>query len=197
MADVNRRYFDNLMRDAGLSLRGLAARMGMAHSQLSLTFSGDRKMQLDEAVQLSSIFGQPLAKIIEAMGVPVAMAGDVRVPVIGSVLGDGTVQAGAADAPERTLAPGGMPDDTVAVQCRTAGSPLDWADGFVLFCRDAGGRLDPEVGGRFALVQIASGPLVVASVRRGYRDGTYNLRGFYQADSVRLEWGTPVIWTRN
>ena len=40
VSEVNRRYFESLMQDKDLSLRGLAKLMDMSHSQLSLTFSG-------------------------------------------------------------------------------------------------------------------------------------------------------------
>ena len=36
MSDVNCRYFDALMAEKKMSLRGLAQRMGLGHSQLSL-----------------------------------------------------------------------------------------------------------------------------------------------------------------
>lgn len=53
MGEINRRYFEGLMADHRLSLRALAARMGMQHSQLSLTFSGARKLTLEEAAMLT------------------------------------------------------------------------------------------------------------------------------------------------
>lgn len=49
MSGINRRFFDSLLADKKLSMRALAAQMGMNHSQLSLTFSGARKLQLEEA----------------------------------------------------------------------------------------------------------------------------------------------------
>lgn len=49
MSSVNRRYFESLMADRRMSLRALAQKMVMGHSQLSLTFSGTRRPQLDEA----------------------------------------------------------------------------------------------------------------------------------------------------
>lgn len=194
--EINRRFFESLMQDKGLSLRGLAQRMGMSHSQLSLAFSGDRKLQIAEAVQLSSIFGVPLAEVIEASGVPVGTTGDFRVPVIGAVQGDGTVMLHKDDVRERAKAPEGAHEDTIAVQCRTAGSPLEWMDGWVMFARKPK-KADPTVLGRYALVQIEGGPAAVAGVRRGYRERTYNLIGTYRADSVRLEWATPIDTTRN
>ena len=196
MAEVNRRYFESLMQGKELSLRGLAQRMGMSHSQLSLTFSGDRKLQLDEAAKLSAIFGEPLTSIVENAGVAIRSFNHSRVSVIGAMQGDGTVAVHDEGVIERTSAPEGMPEDGVAVQCRTAGSPLDWMDGWVFFCAKPE-RVDQAALGRFCLCKIKGGPTVLASVRRGYQDGTVNLRGPYSADSVRLETASVVLFSRN
>lgn len=196
MSEVNRRYFESLMQGKELSLRGLAQRMGMSHSQLSLTFSGDRKLQLDEAAKLSSIFGEPLTRIVENAGVSIRPYNQSRISVIGAMQGDGVVAMHGADVIERTSAPEGMPDDGVAIQCRTGSSALDWLDGWVFFCAKPN-RVDPAALGRFCLCKVKGGPDVMASVRRGYQDGTYNLRGPFNADSVRLESASVVLFSRN
>lgn len=196
MAEVNRRYFEGLMQDRKLSLRGLAKRMSMGHSQLSLTFSGDRKLTINEAVQLSSILGVPLADIIEASGVSVRMAAEFRVPVIGAVQGDGTVLMTPEDEAERTSAPDILPPDTVAVQARTAGTSLEWLDGVVMFCRRPS-SFDMASLGRLSLCKIVGGPAVLAAVRRGYREGSFNLFGPHTAESVRLESATPILVSRH
>ena len=184
------------MQAKDLSLRGLAKRMGMSHSQLSLVFSGDRRLQLEEAAQLSSIFGEPLYRIVEAAGVAVRPVGSHRVSVIGAMQGDGTVALNQEGVIERTSTPDGVPEDSIAVQARTGGTPLDWLDGAVFFCLKPNG-VDSAILGRFAYCQIKDGPAVMASVRRGYRDGTYNLRGPYSADSVQLSAASPVLYSRN
>ena len=122
------------MQAKKLSLRGLAKSMGMSHSQLSLTFSGDRKLQLDEASQLSTILGEPLHRIVENAGVTVAPTGLARVSVIGAMGGDGIVALHAEGVIERTGAPRGIAADGVAVQCRTVGTALDWMDSWIFFC---------------------------------------------------------------
>lgn len=193
---VDRRYFEGLMRDKDMSLRALAKRMGLGHSQLSLTFSGDRRLQLDEAIQLSSIFGVPLARIVQAMGIQAAPVGDLRITVAGGVIGDGTVLLHDRAATERTDAPPGVPEDGLAVQFRTAGTPLEWLDATVMFCAKPDG-ISPSALGRLCLVQIKDGPMAVASVRRGYVENSYNLSGPYTRDSARLEWCTPVLFSRH
>lgn len=196
MADVNRRYFESLMQAKDLSLRGLAKRMEMSHSQLSLVFSGVRRMQLEEAAQLSSIFGEPLYQIVEAAGVSVRPVGTHRVSVIGAMQADGTVHKTPEGTVERTSTPDGMPEDSIAIQARTSGSPLDWLDSTVFFCPKPNGVSNSALG-RFSYCQIKDGPAVMASVRRGYLPDTHNLRGPYNADSVRLEFATPVLYSRH
>lgn len=194
--EVDRRFFDGLMQDKGLSLRGLAKRMQLGHSQLSLTFSGDRKMQLSEAVQLSGIFGVPLAQIIRAMGVDAAQVGETRVSVIGSVSGDGTVTVHDHDTVERTTAPTGVPDDGLAVQFKTAGTPLDFLDAAVMFSAKPDG-VALSVLGRLCLVQVTGGPMAVAAVRRGYQEASFNLFGLHRRENIRLDWASPILFTRH
>lgn len=193
---INRRYFDNMLADRRLSLRGLAAKMGLGHSQLSLTFSGARKMTLEEAAQLSNIFGEPIHKIVENAGVAVRPSSGKRVNVIGNMIGDGTVSAYNPGTIERTSAPDGLPEDTVAIQCRTIGSPNEWMDGFVFFCRQTS-RVETEAIGRLSYCKIKDGPAVIAMVRRGYVEGTYNLSGPFQRENAALEWAAPIVITRN
>lgn len=195
MADVDRRYFDSLMMDKGLSLRSLAQRMGLSHSQLSLAFNGHRKLQLEEVAQIASIFGQPITRVIEAAGVPVR-SGSSRVSVIGAMNGDGTVSMHPAGTIERTAAPSDLPEGGVAVQARTAGTPLAWLDGWIFFCPKPDG-VDPASLGRFALVQIKAGPAALATVTRGYQTGTHNLAGPLAMTNAALEWASPVLFTRN
>lgn len=194
--ELNKKFFDSLMADKRLSLRGLAAKMAMNHSQLSLTFSGARRMTLDEAAQLSQIFSVPLHVIVENAGVTVKPIGGKRVQVIGAVQGDGTVDLYEKGVIERTIAPENVPDNAIAVQCRTAGTPLEWMDGAVLFCQAPNG-LEPAYMGRLCLCQIKGGPASLAMVKRGYRDGTLNLAGPFSRESVSLDWATPVLMTRN
>jgi hypothetical protein len=84
----------------------------------------------------------------------------------------------------------------VAVQCRTSGSALDWMDGWLFFFSKPDG-VDSAILGRFAFCKIKGGPTVMASVRRGYQENSFNLRGPYNADSVRLEAASVVLFSRN
>ena len=194
--DVNRRYFEGLMADRGLSLRQLAARMGMSHSQLSLTFSGTRRMQLDEACKLAEILGVTLQQVALNAGISGASNAGRRVAVIGALRGAGEVELNDGDAIQRTLCPDGMPVNVEAIQARTADSPLAWMDGFVFFydpeAKGNGGTL-----GRFCLIKLADGRQVIATMRRGYQEGTCGLSGPFNSEGEQIDWATPILFTRH
>lgn len=196
MPEINRRYFDGMMQDRKLSLRGLATKMGMSHSQLSLMFSGVRRAQIDEAAQLSQIFGEPIARIIENLGVATRPVSGRRVAVIGFVGGDGVVKMHDTDTVERTSAPEELPDDCIAVQFRTAGTALDWLDGIVCFSKQHRG-IDPLAMGRCCLAKIHDGEVIVGTLKRGYRENSWNVSGPLAKESVRLDWATPILMTRH
>jgi hypothetical protein len=179
-----------------MSLRALAKEMGMGHSQLSLAFSGARKLQADEIAKISNIFGEPVHRVLENAGISVRPMSGRRVAVIGAGRGDGTVEIYGTDVIERTSAPDDLPDNVQAVQHRTAGTPMEWVDGAVTFFREPRG-VDPAALGRLSLCKVKGGPAVITGVRRGYKDGTYNLFGPYNAESVTLEYATPILVTRH
>lgn len=188
---TDKRFFKALMAQQKLSLRTVASMMGLGHSQLSLTFSDKRRMQLDEAAQLAKIFGVPLARIAEAAGI--AMVRDSRIPMLGCMRGDGTVEL--LDKPERTPSPDGLPDGVISIQARTSDSANAWLDGWSFYCQKPMDVAADSVG-RFCYAKIVDGPVALATVRRGYHPGTFNLSGPYNAESVALEWASPVLLAR-
>lgn len=188
---VDKRFFKALMAQQKLSLRAVASRMGLGHSQLSLTFSGKRRMQLDEANKLAKIFGVPLARVAEAAGI--AGVRDNRLPMLGFMRGDGTVEL--LDRPERIPAPDGLPEGVIALQAHTADSANAWLDGWSFFCVRPS-EVAGDAVGRFCYAKIEGGSPVLATVRRGYQVGTFNLSGPYTAQSVVLEWASPVLLSR-
>jgi transcriptional regulator with XRE-family HTH domain len=196
MGEVNRRYFQGLLDSKRMSLRDLAKLMQMNHSQLSLTFSGTRKLQLEEAAQLSNIFGEPIQTVIQNAGVQVQAPTGRRASVIGAVGGDGSVAMFGADVIERTSTIDTLPADCCAVQYRTAGTPLDYMDAWVSFFRRPD-QVASEAIGRWSICKIRNGPVVVGTLRRGYREGSWNVGGPVQHEDVTLEWAEPILATRH
>lgn len=193
---MNGKFFKDAIRDKKLSVRGVAAMLGMKqHSQLSSMLSGKRRMQLDEAIALSKILNIPLMDVIANAGFPEVMQNGRRVPVMGILRGSGEVEPVPPNT-ERALAPMGLPDDATAVQARTSETPLNWMDRWVFFC---GERTTPgdEMIGRYCVIGITDGPVVVGMLRRGYDDTTFSISGPYSAESARVDWVCPVLVTRH
>jgi hypothetical protein len=161
-----------------------------------MTFSGSRKLQINEAAALSQVFGQPIYSIIENAGVFVQPVGARRAKVVGVVHGDGLVALLGDAAGERTAAPDHLPAPAVAVQMRTQGTSLEWMDGAIMFCAEPTG-VDPAAIARLCLVQIASGPQVLSTLKRGYAPDTYTLSGLYSQNDVRISWASPILFTRH
>jgi transcriptional regulator with XRE-family HTH domain len=195
MATVKKQYFLDLMTSRKFSMRGLAKKLGMGHSQLSLMLSGDRKMQLEEAAKLSQIFGVPLHEIALAAGVNTRPVSGKRVHVIGFAGADGNVTLNPKDVVERTDAPPNMPDTCVAVQIRATEGQNAWANGWLAFLIP-NDEVDLNSIERLSFCKIKDGPIVVATVRRGYHPSTFNLSGFVSRTNVVLDSATPVLLIR-
>lgn len=192
---MDKRYFENLMADKRMSLRALAGRMGLGHSQLSLTFSGVRKMQLEEAAQIAQIFSVPVHEVIAATGITARPPGGRRVDVVGAIRGDGVIDPTPAGVVERTDLPDDLPDGCVALQCRTSDTRLAWMDGWVMFYRPTS-HVSSDSIGRLSCIKLSDGGTVVATSRRGYRTGTHNLSGPYERESVVMESAAPILGIR-
>lgn len=194
---VDRRFFDALMADKKLSLRALAKKMEMSHTQLSLTFSGSRRLQLEEAAKMADLLGVSLQSVAHAYGITATAPNHGRCSVIGALTGTGTVDVYAPNVIERASLPApDMSDDIVAIQARTADSPLSWLDGWLFFLRRSDG-VEPDCIGRFCFATLSGGRSVMATLRRGYREGTFNLSGPVSDSSVGILSASPVIMTRN
>lgn len=195
---VNKKYFEDLIRDRGLSLRRLAVMLDILPSQLSATFAGKRRLQLDEAVRIAQIMGVTLQDIAVNAGIEAARLDQVRVPVVGVLHGSGEIAMHGSDIIERTSVPGFLAETTEAVQARTANSALAWMDGWVFFSPRTQRTPDDSVLGRFCRVKITGGAEVLATVRRGYADGTFGLSGpVVNLEDQHVEWVQPILSIRS
>lgn len=191
---MNRRYLDNLLNDQGMSMRSLAKLMNMKHSQLSLTFSGARRLQLDEAVKMSSIFGVPLQVIAANAGTTDRFEDGARISVTGAMRGTGIVEPLEVGGAARVSVPAGfVTKDAVAAQARTADTPLSWMDGVVWVCRPM--HSVGEGIGRLCWLTLPDGREVIATPRRGYAENRFNLTGPFQAENTEVTSGLVVLLT--
>lgn len=190
---VNKRFFEDLMKDRRLSLRSIARQMDMLPSQLSLTLSGKRRMQIAEAVKIGQILGASMAEVMIAAGIEEAKSDRRRCNVIGHFLGTGQVELVDKGAVERVTVPDGLPDDVFAIQARTIDSPYSYMDGW-LYYGNSDRQDASELIGCLCLVRLEKGPLVFGTIRRGYNSGTYNVQyGPNNLTSQRVEWASKLL----
>lgn len=193
---MNKPFFTEQLQARGISQREAGRRMGLASSQMVRLLDGKRKLQLSEAVELAQMLNLSLNEILLHAGVDMS-SGPLAVPIIGILGGDGRIAEPPPDTRDVAVSPGGIVVQSVAVQARTAGSPLDWMDGWVFFCEVD--QQPPEAShiGRFCLAQLSDGARVMGTIRRGYIKGTYSLGGPFQGASCAVEWVRPAVATRH
>lgn len=193
---VNKRYFTDLMKDRGLSMREVAKRMDAWPAGISRALDGKRKMPLQEAAGLARVLSVPLAEVMLNAGIEQASQVGRRTNIIGHATGV-EVEPVPADAIERIPLLDCLPDDTVAIQYHTTGTPDAYRDGWVLFL---GGKADPsECVGKFCLIAMDNGGWILGTILRGYLTGTYNIQSIDREirKNVNIEWVRRAIVTKH
>lgn len=185
---VNTHWFKSLMADRNVSQRELAKRIGIDHSALSLALRGKRQMKMVEAAGIARLLGVPVAEVMENAGI---QADTRTVPLRGYV--DGHSEMHTEESDERVPSPHAMPLGSFALQCRTASSPIDHMDGWMLFVQRPIDSIPADTIGRFCLCRLANGMQIVGTLRRGYKRGRFNIvTASSQFNDVELEWASPI-----
>lgn len=197
---IDGRWFTSTLRDRRISQRGLAKLMGVDPASIHRLLTGKRPMRLDEATALSKLLDKPVSEILDHAGIPLQTADTV--PVAGWVDGIGEAHLETDQKnPERVPGLAAMPSSTFALRAQTGGTPLQFIDGWLLYVELPlqSGEIDPDVIGRYCLVELESGARLLRWVRRGYKRGTWNLDGHFGAPSINsaaLNSATPVLGIR-
>lgn len=170
---IEKRYFMDLMKDRGLSLRETAKRVEMWPAALSRSLDGKRTLRMEEAVGLAKVLSVPLAEVLVNAGIEQAVTAGRRCSIIGHVQADSVVIPVAPDVIERIAIPDGLDEDVAAVQFHTSETAAGYCDGWVVF-------LSPEMEagdclGMYCLVHIEADGWMLGTIRRGYSLGTYNV----------------------
>lgn len=188
---VDKRWFQDRVRDADISQAKLANMLGIDRAAMSLTFSGKRKMQLDEAARIAEILALDVNEVMARAGVRLHK-GPRSVNVVGVVDAAGRVHdkrnAGRVDPP------GDVPKNTVAIRCEDRAAVIyNWVLFFVPQAAVVGDALE-----RVSIVRAADGTQYLAALSRGFEAGTYNLRGLdgRMLENVRVASASPVLWIK-
>lgn len=186
---INRRWFEEQLAARRQSQRILAAKLGLDQSAISLTFRGKRRMKFEEAAGLARLWGLPVSDVLRNAGVPLD-DGKQTIPVGAWYDGHGEVHMLGVTG-ERMIPPEPMPKGSVAIHCRTTGSPLEHMDGWLLFAEPPVSENIPL--DHFCQVKIKNGIATLGVIRRGYTKGRYNIIGpATMIADADIKWAAPV-----
>lgn len=193
MPSINRPWFQDKLKALKISQRKLAKLIEIDPAAVSYMFAGTRKMTMDEARRIAEVFLLPVTEVMRQAGIDVQ--DDVRKVPIAGYVGQGSVVTllprGTHDS---VIAPADVPSGSFAVQVRHVHSPFD---GWLIFV--SGNQEDPlETLDKLCIVAIKDGRILQAIVRRGYKQGYFNLvlapNIGNVMENVELAWSARVLW---
>lgn len=191
--EIDTAWFVTQLSDRRMSQRALARLMGIDPASVHRLLQGKRPMRFDEATQLARLLGVTVDDVLRHAGMPVGAG--ATVPVVGTIEAGGEAHIDWGASIGQVPAPLEMPPNTVALRARTAGTPWDPMDGWVMYLRPPVDGVPADAVGRMCVVRLAgSGAMLLRFLRRGYTRGRYNLVGWHAAslDDAALDWAVAV-----
>jgi transcriptional regulator with XRE-family HTH domain len=200
---VDKAWFISRLEDQRLSVRGLAREMGIEASAVSRMFSGQRKMQMDEAKQIAHFLRVPVAEVMRHAGVSVDLDGmPTRIMLAAAIDQSGQL--------ERMKEPRPLPQSIIekvqaaisrtgngpiiAAQIRATTGPLAiWDDAVVLFKPTE--IVEHDAIGTLAICRTRDGAKqLLVRLTRARKTGEATIqRTTGEASEVLLDTAAPVI----
>ena len=194
MSNIDTKWFRDKLSDRQMSQRALARAMGLDAAAVSLMLRGKREMKIQEAAEVARLMGVPAEEILTHAGIKLGSGGQ-RLGLAGTMDGTGEVKWQNPRTLGNVPSPPGI-EANAAIQCRTAGTPLDYMDRWLLYF--IGPRKDgvhTDALERLSIVKVRNGLTGIAMVKRGYQRGRWNLSGpALTANDVDLEYAIPVLF---
>jgi transcriptional regulator with XRE-family HTH domain len=193
---IDTTWFRNRIAERHMSQRGLAKKLGLDPAAVSLMFRGKRRMQMHEAADVARLLGVPLNDVLDHAGIRAPMSraeySDLSVPLVYWMDGQGelhTIEPG-----ERVEVTAALHDSVVACQCRTAMSPLEHMDRWLMFFpAPSQGGVQADAVGRYSVMRLQGGVMTAGYLRPGYKPGTYAVHGPINLIDAQVDWAAPVV----
>ncbi len=192
---INRDWFENRMREVGLSQRQAAAAMYMDPSTMNNTLKGERAIKPHEYARFADVLQVPITEVLQNAGI--AVPETMHVPIAGYLGADSTLTL--EEPKEYVTGPSDLPEGTICILCRTALSRLAPMDGWLLFTGPPTDISDHALGRLCLVWHRDSDEVTIAHVKRGYRPGTFNLHPLFgdALENVKLARFSPVSWLKS
>lgn len=171
--------------------------IGVDQSSVSKMLKGGRRINLEEIPLIAHFINAPVDETARRLGLPIPRPAPVLVETGGYIDAHGILRQPEKDDDTTSYrGPHGLPEGTKAYPVRSAQSPTEFLDGWVLFARPSR-QLEPGAVGRVALVTQETGTTMLAVLRPGEMWDEYSLLTLTGERTVsRVMRATPVIWIR-
>jgi len=188
-------WFRDRLKERKLSQRGLAKLLELDPGALSLTLRGLRKLTTEEAHAIATVLNVATTEVLRRAGVQVT-DDVVRVKVIGYINRHHVVTLYPPRTHDTVVGPADCPLGGYAMRRQSFGDILD---GWLYFVN--GSEDDPKAHlHQFCVVALETGDQLLATLKPGYRAGTFNLINGSGADmlksDVRVVWASRVLWIK-
>jgi transcriptional regulator with XRE-family HTH domain len=190
---MNKIWFKEKLKALKMSQRQLGKKIGLDPAAVSYMFQGKRSMSMDDAKAIADVFMVPVTEIMRQAGIDVV--DDVRkVPIAGHIGPDFAVSLLPKGTHDTIIAPADVPSGSFALQMRAVNTPRD---GWIYFV--SGSHLEPaECMDKLSVAALKDGSLILGAVKRGYKQGLFNLVVMSSPASVlenkEVVWAAKVLW---
>lgn len=179
MAEIDGNWFHNQLDDRGQSLRALARHLGKDASAVSRTFSGKRRMTMEEAAEIAVFLGVSVTEVMHHAGITRDGEGLGPKILLSAVIGeDGEIRALSEPQPlpqavldKAQLSLGASRNRRIiAAQVRASSGALSiWDDAVLLFAPSDG--IEPGAIGALSICGLAGGRQILAKLDRARKTG--------------------------
>lgn len=190
---LNKEWFSSKLKALKISQRTLAKRIDIDPAAMSYTFSGKRRMTMDEARKIAAVLLVPVTEVMRQAGIEVL--DDVKkVPIAGYASQGSVVTLLPKGTHDMVIAPADVPAGSFAIQMRQVNSPFD---GWIMFV--SGTQQEPaDTLDKLCIAALKDGRLLKGIVRRGYKQGYFNLvlapNITTVMENIELAWTARVLW---
>lgn len=198
---IDKNWFAQKLEQNNQSMRDLAGHLGLDVSAVSRTFSGSRRMQLNEANAIAQFLRVPSAEVFRHVGVSEVESDEPCILLAAAVNEDGQVEIlkEARSLPQRVIARSqvalkmhvGL--DIVAAQIRASTGTLAMLDDAVILFRRTG-IVEETAIGTLAICRSYDGEQILCRVEQARKTGEARvILASGKISELILHTATPVL----
>ena len=209
--NVNRKWFDDHMKDKQLTQRSLGERLGIQYSAVNLILKGERALKAPEAEILSRVFNVDLLEVLHAAGqlnlMTMTKSYSLQrdhalsqksqfVPdasVTGWIDDNGLVHRQGVLGPTKVVTPLGISSQCSVLRFQTANHMNGWLAYYI-----PTKTISPDAVDQLCVVECVDGRTLLRHVKRGYGNKDFTLVPMAEGETetVLVETAAPVLWLK-